>query len=129
MHPVATINFDGNRHFFRSLKLIYREIFEWNPNFQIDNFQGSKGKFQKSMTQTCYHLVSSTTVGVTGKETVRMNTTGYKDMPVTVGMTAKAQCDKIKAFFGLNKNPGRMSSTAKGVSGKEYGSVHIEWDR
>ena len=47
-------------------------------------------------------------------------------MPVTVGMTAKAQCDKIKAFFGLNKNPGRMSSTAKGVSGKEYGSVHIE---
>ena len=71
-------------------------------------------------------MVSPTTVSVTGKETVHMNTTGHKNMPVTVGMTAKAQCDKIKALFGLNKNPGRMSSTAKRVSGKEYGSAHIE---
>ena len=71
-------------------------------------------------------MVSPTTVGVAGKETVRMNTTGHKNMPVTVGMTAEAQCDKIYAFFGLNKYPGTMSSTAKGVSGKEYGSVHIE---
>ena len=64
---------------------------------------------------------------VTGKKTVNMNTTDCKNMQVAVGMTAKGQWDKIKAHCGVQRKTGRMSIIAKGVSGKVYGIVHIEW--
>ena len=57
---------------------------------------------------------------VTGKKTVNMNTTGYKNMQVTVGMTAKGQWDKIKAHCGVQRKTGRMSIIVKGVYGKVW---------